>query len=308
MDKVIVFAPGTVANVACGFDVLGFALNAPGDTITLRKVDAPGIHILPSTDGYNLPTDPAKNTAGIALQAMLDAHPVDFGLEVLVEKGIQPGSGMGSSASSAAGAVVALNALMGNPLSRRALVAFAMEGERGATGAPHADNVAPALMGGFTLVRSYQPLEVLSLPTPSALHAVVLHPQIEVKTEQSRAMLRQDIPMKKAITQWGNLGGLVSALYEQDYRLLGRCLVDVVVEPTRALLIPLYGEMKAAAIAAGALGMSISGSGPSMFALTEGHTNAQYVRNAMAGVYDAVGIPFDIHVSEVNAEGCKVQE
>ncbi|HAA13092.1 MAG TPA: homoserine kinase, partial [Cytophagales bacterium] len=124
MDKVIVFAPGTVANVACGFDVLGFALNAPGDTITLRKVDAPGIHILPSTDGYNLPTDPAKNTAGIALQAMLDAHPVDFGLEVLVEKGIQPGSGMGSSASSAAGAVVALNALMGNPLSRRALVAF----------------------------------------------------------------------------------------------------------------------------------------------------------------------------------------
>ncbi|MEL6535582.1 MAG: homoserine kinase [Bacteroidota bacterium] len=307
MDKVTVFAPGTVANVACGFDVLGFALEAPGDRITLGKVATPGIHILPSEDGYNLPTDPTKNTAGIALQAMLDAHPVDFGLEVVVEKGIQPGSGMGSSASSAAGAVVALNALLGDPFTRKELVPFAMEGERGATGAPHADNVAPALMGGFTLVRSYQPLEVLALPTPSALHAVVLHPQIEVKTEQSRAMLRQDIPMKKAITQWGNLGGLVSALYEQDYALLGRCLVDVVVEPTRALLIPLYGEIKASAIAAGALGMSISGSGPSMFALAEGKATAELVRSAMASVYQEVEVPFDIHVSSVNPQGCRVE-
>ena len=306
MDEVTVFAPATVANVACGFDVLGLALEAPGDTVRLRKVSEPGIHILPDADGYAIPTDPTQNTAGIALQAMLAQHPIDFGVELAITKGVQPGSGLGSSASSAAGAVAALNALLGNPCTPRQLVPFAMEGERGATGAPHADNVAPALMGGFTLVRSYQPLEVLDLPCPSELHAVVLHPHIAVKTEQSRAMLRQDIPLGKAITQWGNLGGLVSALYTNDYALLGRCLVDVVVEPTRALLIPLYGELKAAALAAGALGMSISGSGPSVFALTEGETTATHVKNALASVYQEVGVPHQVYQSPIAQAGCRV--
>ena len=306
MEAVKVFAPATVANVACGFDVLGFSMEAPGDTIVMKKVQEPGIHILPSADGYALPTDPAKNTAGIALQAMLDVHAADFGVELSIAKGVRPGSGMGSSASSAAGAVVALNALLGEPCSRKELVRFAMEGERGATGAPHADNVAPSLVGGFTLVRSYDPLEVLDLPTPKDLYAVVLHPQIEVKTEQSRAMLRQEVPLRKAITQWGNLGGLVAALYESDYALLGRCLVDVVVEPVRSLLIPGFVHLKKAALEAGALGFSISGSGPSVFSLVHSQETTEAVANAMAETYRGFDIDFHLYRSAISADGCVV--
>lgn len=305
MDTISVFAPATVANVACGFDVLGFALEAPGDTVTLRRVDQKGIHIVPTVEG--LPTDPEKNTAGIALLAMLADHPISDGLEVEISKGVGPGSGMGSSASSAAAAVVGLNELLGSPLSRKDLIKYGMEGERGATGAPHADNVAPALLGGFTLVRSYDPLEVLALPTPKELFAVILHPQIEVKTEHSRAMLREDIPLRQAIIQWGNLGGLISALYTEDYDLLGRCLVDVVVTPTRSLLIPGYADLAAAAREAGALGFSISGSGPSVFALCKGEVSQHMVAQALSETYTQLGIPFHLYRSLVHPSGCHIK-
>ena len=230
----------------------------------------------------------------------------EFGFEIEIDKRIKPGSGIGSSAASSAGAVWAINELLGKPFGQTDLVRFAMEGERLATGVAHADNVAPALFGGFTLVRSNDPLDVISIHTPSELYATVIHPQIEVKTSDAREILKTTVPLKDAIKQWGNVGGLISGLYTEDFDLISRSLEDHIIEPIRSILIPAFDAVKQSSLKAGALGCGISGSGPSIFALSKGEEKALEVANAMKAVYNKVGIDYDIHVSKVNKQGIKI--
>ena len=262
MDSVRVHAPATVSNVVCGFDCLGFALSEPFDEITVRKIDEPVIR-LSHHDDFGLPTDPEKNVAGVALQAMLHVAGADFGFEVEITKNIKPGSGIGSSSASSCGAVVAANHLLGERFTKVELAEFAMEGEMLASGTRHVDNVAPCIFGGFTLVRSAEPLDIVSIEFPP-LFATVIHPQIEVKTADARAMLPKQIPLTAAIKQWSNLASLVAALSKGDLKLLSRSMEDFIVETIRKSLIPAFDEVKEASLAAGALGGGISGSGPSM--------------------------------------------
>lgn len=308
MEEIKVFAPATIANVACGFDVLGLALDYPGDQAIVRKTDSNKVVITACHNAENLPLEADKNVAGVAVQALLDKLGSKQGFEIELTKGVKPGSGIGSSAASSAAAVVAANHLLGNPFTRKELVAFAMEGEKCATGVAHADNVAPSICGGFTLVRSYDPLDIIKIESPSELWATVIHPQLEVKTRDARRVLKGGIDLKKAITQWGNVGGLIAGLYSKDYDLIGRSLVDVVIEPIRSILIPGYESVKKASMEAGALGCSISGSGPSIFALSKGEENAQKVKAAMGEIYKEYGVDYEIHVSQVNSEGAKIIE
>ena len=215
-------------------------------------------------------------------------------------------AGVAAGAASAAGAVFGINELLGKPFSQHELVDFAMKGEAIASGSEHADNVAPCILGGFTLVRGYNPLDVIRIESPIEIYAVVLHPQIEVKTSDSRAVLSPRITLKDAITQWGNLGGLIAGLYSKDYELIGRSLQDVIIEPLRKKLIPNFDQVKHSALNAGALGSGISGAGPSIFALCKGQNSAEQVAFAMSSSYSDTGIPFDIYVSRVNAEGVKI--
>jgi homoserine kinase len=301
-----IFATATVANVACGFDVLGFALNTPGDEISMAFNNSGSIELHNETP-YSLPLAPEKNVAAVALQSMLDALQSEQGFTIIFRSKIMPGSGVGSSAASAAAGVFGANELLGRPFTRQQLVAFAMQGERVASGSAHADNVAPALMGGFTLVLSYTPLDVIPNPSPP-VYATVVHPQIEVRTSDSRKILRQEVPIKKAIEQWGNVAGLVAGLFTNDYDLISRSLHDVIVEPVRALLIPDFYAIKQAAIDAGALGCSISGSGPSMFALSKDEATAQKVAQVMHAGFDRLGIENHVFVSPINKEGVRVTE
>ena len=305
MNELKIFSPATIANISCGFDVLGLALDTIGDEMTIRKVSQKGVRITKIT-GQKLPLDVHKNVAGVAALALLTETKSEFGFEIEIDKQIKPGSGIGSSAASAAGAVWAINELLGKPFSTTDLIRFAMEGERLATGVAHADNVAPALLGGFTLVRSYEPLDVIPIHTPKELFATVIHPQIEVKTSDAREILKTNIPLKEAIKQWGNVGGLISGLYTEDYNLIGRSLQDYIIEPIRSILIPAYDKVKEQSIIAGALGCGISGSGPSIFALSKGETIALKVADAMKTVYQDVGIDYEIHVSKVNKQGIKI--
>ena len=305
MEQIKIFSPATIANVSCGFDVLGLALDTVGDVMTIRKVAKKGITIT-KISGQNLPLETHKNVAGVAALALLSETNSDFGFEIEIDKQIKPGSGIGSSPASSAGAVWAINELLGKPFSSTDLVRFAMEGERLATGVAHADNVAPALFGGFTLVRSYSPLDIICIPTPNELYATVIHPQIEVKTADAREILKTTVPLKDAIKQWGNVGGLISGLYTEDYNLIGRSLEDFIIEPIRSILIPAFDSVKQQSLNAGALGCGISGSGPSIFALSKGEETAKNVANAMKAVYDKVGIDYDIHVSKINKQGIKI--
>lgn len=302
MKSIRVFCPGTIANVSCGFDVLGLSLEGVGDYMTVTQTPTKGITISEIT-GQDLPLETAKNVAGVAGLALLEALGSDAGFDIKIEKRIKAGSGIGSSAASSAGAVWAINHLLGNPFTTKELIPFAMEGERLASGVAHADNVAPALLGGFSLVRSTDPLDVISLPSPSALYATVIHPQIEIKTADSRRILKSNLSLKDAITQWGNVGGLVAGLYREDYELIGRSLQDVVIEPVRSILIPGFNEIKEAALNAGALGGGISGSGPSVFALSKGKDKALKVADAIRQAYEPFGISFDIHISNINEKG-----
>ena len=304
-NEIRVFCPATIANVSCGFDVLGLALDAVGDEMVVRKTTEKGIKIVKLT-GQDLPTDTLQNVAGVAGLALLAASDYEGGFEIEIYKKIKAGSGIGSSAASSAGAVWAMNQLIGKPFSPLQLVKFAMEGERLASGVAHADNVAPALFGGFTLVRSYQPLDVIKINTPKELFATVIHPQIEVKTSDSRRILKSTISMEDGIKQWGNVGGLIAGLFMEDYDLIGRSLEDHIVEPIRSILIPGFDSVKQNALATGALGCGISGSGPSIFALSKGIATAKKVADAMSEVYDKIGIDYDIHVSKVNLEGIKI--
>lgn len=304
MEEIKVFCPATIANVSCGFDVLGLALDSVGDEMTIRKISEKSIRIT-KIIGQDLPLETENNVAGVAGLAFLEKSDYEGGFEIEIDKRIKPGSGIGSSAASSTGAVWAMNELLGRPFSKLELVKFAMQGEKLASDVAHADNVAPAIFGGFTLVRSYEPLDIIPIPTPSELFATVIHPQIEIKTSDSRKILKTTISMQQGIQQWGNLGGLVAGLFQNDYDLIGRSLHDHIVEPIRSILIPAFDEIKANAIKAGALGCGISGSGPSIFALSKGEEIAQKVADSMKETYQNIGVDFDIHISKVNSQGVK---
>ena len=304
MNEIKVFCPATIANISCGFDVLGVALDGVGDEMVIRKTQKKGITIT-KLEGQDLPTATMENVAGVAGLAMLVKSEYSGGFEIEIYKKIKAGSGIGSSAASSTGAVWAMNELLEKPFSNTELVEFAMEGERLASGVPHADNVAPALFGGFTLVRSYEPLDIVQIPSPSELYATVIHPQIEIKTSDSRKILKTNITLAEGIKQWGNVGGLVAGLFQEDYELIGRSLVDYIVEPIRSILIPGFDEVKTSAIKAGALGCGISGSGPSIFAFSKGEETAKKVAESMKKVYRKIGIDYDIHVSKINTKGIK---
>ena len=303
--EISVFAPATIANLSCGFDILGLALEGVGDTMRLELTNSfSGVQIGTVT-GMDLPKTPEKNVAGVAAIALLAASNYTGGVIIDIDKRIKPGSGIGSSAASAAGAVWGLNALLGHPFSTTELIGFAMEGEALASGAAHADNVAPALLGGIALVRSTRPLDVVRVHTPESLHACVLHPQIELKTSDARKILKTQIPLHLGIRQWGNVGGLITGFFTEDYGLIGRSLEDCIVEPIRSLLIPGFDILREAAIQAGALGFGISGSGPSVYALTRGSEIAERVREALIKTYTQLGIPFEIHVSSISPSGVR---
>lgn len=305
MEKIKVFAPATVANLSCGFDVLGCCLDSIGDEMMVKKNDLKEVRILKIT-GQDLPLETEKNVAGVSIMALLKALGSTQGFDLEIIKKIKPGSGIGSSAASSAGAVYAVNKLLGDPFTNKELIAFAMEGEKLASGNAHADNVAPALLGGFSLVKSYNPLEIIALPSPPQLRAVILHPLIELNTKYSRSILQENVCFKDAVSQWGNVGALVSALYTEDYELFGRSLEDKIVEPLRSKLIPFFDELKETALCNGALGFGISGSGPSIFALSKGKEMAEKVAKTMAETYETLNIDYDIHVSKVNVEGCRI--
>jgi homoserine kinase len=304
LASVKVFAPATVANVASGFDVLGFALERPGDTVRLtRRADRRIELTAVEGDGGRLPMDPARNTAGVAVTRFLEARGLPFGVDIVLHKGMPLASGLGSSAASAVAGVVAANLLAGEPCSLRELLPFTLQAEKVACGAAHADNVAPALLGGFVLIRSYEPLDIVRLPVPEGLAAAAAHPHTEIRTEDARRILKKEVRLADAVRQWGNLAALVAALYERDLELLGRSLLDVVAEPRRAMLIPGFAEVKAAAMDNGALGCSISGSGPTMFALCATQDGAWRAGRAMQETFRRVGLECDLYVSPINRTG-----
>tara|TARA_R110002072_G_scaffold17207_8_gene65761 strand:+ start:4684 stop:5625 length:942 start_codon:yes stop_codon:yes gene_type:complete len=305
MNEIKIFSPATVANVSCGFDVLGFCLDSVGDHMVIRKTDKKGIHIT-KIEGFDLPYETELNVAGVSALAMYNAIDVDFGFEIEIYKNIKPGSGIGSSAASAVGSVFGMNELLGRPFNKTQLTEFAIKGEALASKCEHADNLAPALFGGFTLVKSVSPLQILEIPSPDDLYATIIHPQIEIKTSESRAMLPKEVALQDAIAQWANLGSLIHALHTSDYELIKNSLHDVIVEPYRSQLIPHYDDVKTSTINAGALGCGISGSGPSIFTLSKGLETANKVKEAMQSVYSKSGIAFDIHVSKINTEGVKI--
>ena len=303
--EIKLFCPATIANLSCGFDVLGTCLDNVGDEMIIRKSTTKGVRITKIV-GADLPLETEKNVAGVAALALLNDVDVDFGFEIEIYKNIKAGSGIGSSSASAAGAVFGINELIGRPFSRKELVYFAMQGEVLASGSAHADNVAPALCGGFTLVRGYDPLDIVRIDSPSEIYATVIHPQIELKTSEMRAVLQPMVSLKSAITQWGNVGGLIAGLYTSDYELIGRSLHDDIVEPLRGKFIPQFDLVKQAALQNGALGSGISGSGPSIFALSKGKETAEKVANAMKTIFEGTGIPYEIHVSKINSEGVRI--
>lgn len=296
-------APGTVANLVCGFDILGLALNEPCDEMELKIIEEPKV-IIYHNDNYNLPLEPEKNVCGVALQAMMDKLDQQFGFELTVTKHIKPGSGIGSSAASAAGPVVAANKLLGNYFNNEDLVQMAMFGEKLASGVKHADNIAPCIYGGITLIRAIHPLDIISIPAPP-MYVTIVHPQIEVKTSDARQILKKQVLLKDAIKQWGNIAGLVTGFMKNDYDLIGRSLEDVIIEPVRSILIPGFDEVKSQSKEAGALGGGISGSGPSIFMLSKNEKEARAVECVMKNVYEKIGIDYYTYVTTINNDGVR---
>ena len=305
MDYLKIFSPATVANVSCGFDSLGFAVDAIGDEMTFTKTAEKGVQITNIT-GADLTYNVDENAASAVVKKMLNAANATFGVKLTIHKGFSPGSGLGSSAASAAGAAFGANQLLGTLYSNLELTQFAMLGEEVACGTAIADNVAAAIYGGFILVRSYEPLEIIKLPVPNELRVVAIHPQITIKTKDARDVLPTKIPLKDAVTQWANVGGLISGLYTDNYNLISNSLVDVVAEPARKPLIPFFDAVKNSAIKAGALGAGISGSGPTIFALCKGDAVAEAVYKSIEESYKNTGIDFEIFVSKVSPEGIKI--
>ena len=301
-NKVVkIHSPATVANMVCGFDVLGFAVNEPYDEMQIRFSDTPGITII-NDDEYNLPTEPEKNVAGAALIALMEEIEPGIGFELTIKKNIKPGSGVGSSAASAAGAVVAANRLLNDRFDQENLVRFAMNGEKLASGVKHADNIAPCIYGGVTLIRSIFPLDIVALSAPT-LFVTIVHPQIEVKTSDARSILKHKVLLKDAIKQWGNIAGLVAGLLQSDYELIGRSLEDVIIEPVRSILIPGFDLVKQKSKEAGALGGGISGSGPSIFMLSKDESTALSVEKEMKTIYENLGLDHHTYVTTMNHSG-----
>ncbi|MDI9311938.1 MAG: homoserine kinase [Limnohabitans sp.] len=306
MNRIHIYAPATIANLSCGFDVLGTCLEVLSEEMIITKVPEKGIKIT-SITGADLPLEVEKNVAGVAATSVYNLFDAEFGFEIEIHKKISVGSGLGSSAASAVAAVTGINHFFGNPLSKKELVRHAMIGEAIASGSQHADNVAPALLGNFTLIRGYEPLEIIEIPSPKDLFAVVIHPHIEVKTSEARNILKPTVPLKDAVTQWGNLGGLIAGLYTNDYTLIGNSIQDVIVEPFRKSLIPFFDETVAIAKQSGALGAGISGSGPSIFALAKGEKSAKEIENAITEFYSKTEIPFTIYCSKINSKGVEIK-
>jgi homoserine kinase len=308
MDSVTAFAPATVSNVACGFDVLGFALAAPGDEVTARFASDGGVRIEDITgDQGRLPRDASKNTAGVAAQQLLALLGERRGVTLTIRKGLPLSSGLGGSAASAVAAVVAVDGLLGARVPLETLMACAFEGERIGAGSAHGDNIGPAVYGGFVLVRVANPPDVIRLPVPSGLTAVVVHPELEIETAKARALLGTTVPLADAIRQWANLGTLVDALHRGDFAQLARSLEDTIAEPRRAALVPGLASIKQAAVGAGALGCSLSGSGPSLFALCRDAASAQAVASAMtAAVVHHIGGEPQTYVSPIAVHGARV--
>jgi homoserine kinase len=307
MKSVKAFAPATVANVCCGFDILGFAVDAPGDEVkvTLRNDSEIKIKEIIGDEG-KLPYEVEKNTASVAIISFLKKIESKQGVDIELVKNLPLGSGMGSSAASGVAALIAINHLMGNPLTRNQLVPHAMEAERIACGAAHADNVAPSLLGGFVLVRDYDPLDVIKIEAVENLYCTLVHPHLELKTEDSRKVLRHAVTLKDAITQSGNIAGLMIGLLKPDYHLISRSLKDVIAEPMRSAFIPGFNNLRQIAMEAGALGFGISGSGPTVFALSQSETKAQQVAEAIQVEFLRHKLNTDPYVSKVNQEGAKV--
>jgi homoserine kinase len=303
-NEILISSPATVANLVCGFDILGLALNGPSDKMLIRKTQTPGVKIT-HKDDFALPSDPEKNVIGAALLALLKETDGSFGFEVESTKTIKPGSGIGSSAASAAGAVVGANHLLDGRFTKEELVRFAMCGEEVASGTKHADNIAPCIYGGITLIRCSKSLDIITIPAPP-LWISVLHPQIEVRTSDARQILKKQISLKQAIIQWANIAGLVSGLLQKDYELISRSLSDVIVEPVRSILIPGFASLKEACMDAGALGGGISGSGPSVFMLSRNQKTALAVEEGMRWVYNEIGLDFRTYVSAINTDGVKI--
>jgi homoserine kinase len=307
MNYLKIFAPATVANVSCGFDSMGFAVDAVGDEMTFTKTTKKGVKITNIT-GADVTYNVDENAASAVVKKILLEANADFGIELTIHKGFSPGSGLGSSAASAAGAAFGVNKFLNTKYSELELTKFAMFGEEVACGSQIADNVAAAIYGGFVLVRSYQPLEIVKLPVPEELRVVAIHPQIAIKTKDARAVLPKEIPLKDAVTQWANVGGLVSGLYTNNYQLISNSLVDIIAEPARKSLIPFFDEVKNSALKAGALGAGISGSGPTIFALCKGDKSAEKVYDAIKETYKKTKIDFELFISKVNQEGMKILE
>ncbi len=304
MNAIKIKSPATVANLVCGFDVLGMCLHEPYDEMEIRLIPEKRI-IIHSADGYSLPSDPQQNTAGAPLIEMLKTIDEEIGFEVLIKKNIKPGSGLGSSAASASGVVIAANYLLENRFDKNELVQFAMFGEKVASGVKHADNVAPGIFGGVTLIRCIFPLDIVSI-TPPPLFVTVVHPQIEVKTSDARQILRKEVLLKDAIRQWGNIAGLVAGFIQQDYDLIGRSLEDVLIEPVRSILIPGFDLIKKQCKEAGVLGGGISGSGPSLFMLSKDKSTALKAEAIMKEVYNRLGLDYHTYVTTINNEGCVI--
>ena len=307
MKQVKVFAPATVANLGCGFDVMGCAIDEPGDELilSLNKEEKLVIKKIIG-DGGKLSFDPKKNTSTVAIQSMLDKLKSKQGFDITLKKKMALGSGLGSSAASSVAGVYAANLLLSKPFSKKELVLFAMQGEKVASGAAHADNVAPSMLGGIILIRSYHPLDIIVLPVPKKLYLVVVHPHVEVLTKDARAVLKKSVDMKDAIQQWGNTAALTAGLFSNDLKLVGRSVEDFVAEPYRSALIPHFSKVKKAAMENGAIACSISGSGPSIFAMCDGKSNTKKVADAMKKIFSKNKIKSDSYISSINKSGVKI--
>jgi len=305
--RITVFAPATISNLGSGFDVLGIAIDRPGDMVTAYRQRAPGLSFSVRTNHANVPAEPQQNVAAHVANLMLEEFQPPFGIRMVLHKKMPIGSGLGSSAASSVASVVAVNGLLEKRLKKSDLLRFAVEGERMASGAPHADNVAPSLLGGACLIRSYSPLDVISLPLRNSVVWVVVHPRIVVRTEEARRVLPAHVPLESAIRQWGNVSGLTVGLSSGDARLIGKCVEDVIVEPLRAHLIPGFFTMKQSALDAGATGCSISGSGPSLFAVAASMAIGRRIAAAMADACShAARVPCDVYISKVNTRGATI--
>ena len=305
MNEIKIFSPASIANLSCGFDILGVCLDKIGDEISVRKTSKKGIFINKIT-GFELSNDITLNVAGVAASEILKNTKVDFGFEIDIHKGIKPGSGIGSSAASSAGTVFAINKLLGEPFSDNQLIYFASKGEVAASGTLHADNVSAVLMGGFTFVRSSLNKDFIKLNYPNDLVFSIIHPKIEIKTKDSRSIIKNQVNLNDMIQQSANLGAFVHALNQKDYGLIERSMDDKVIEPIRSILIPKFTELKSSSLRAGALGCGISGSGPSVFSLCRGMKRAKNVSSVMKKIYDKIKLDYDIHLSRVNDKGIKI--